>query len=279
MQENIKERNGVISQDVSEGFDEFLMMREVIKKSDLPKIDFSNTERAKATEYNPNGMITSSEKIAEMFERTLQALETIGVTKDDMQQITRDYVKMICFDYLTNQTDRNDGNYGILFKDGRASFAPLIDCDYILHDSSDKDNDINFTYSQRCDRDALMSFVASKYPELVQDFFNIVENNKVGISKIISDCFSTEMQEKYGNITSKNIDGLRRIIELVKQEKVSQTRKDEFRRDIPIEKNSMLEDCMQDSRTLLSEEQATTKFTKEEIRGKNEEKTETKTPI
>ena len=201
------------------------MMREVIKKSDLPKINFSNTERAKATEYNPNGMITSLEKITEMFERPLQALETIGVTKDDMQQITRDYVKIICFDYLTNQTDRNDGNYGILFKDGRASFAPLIDCDYILHDPSDKDNDINFTYSQRCDRDTLMSFVASKYPELVQDFLNTVENNKAGISKIISDCFSTEMQEKYGNITSKNIDGLRRIIEFVKQEKDNQTQK------------------------------------------------------
>lgn len=207
-------KKGIISQDVSEGFDQFMMMRQVIKESKLPKIDFSDSERARATVYNPNGMVTSTEKITEMFELPLQALETIGVTKDDMQEITKDYVKMICFDYLTNQTDRNDGNYGVLVKDGKVSFAPLIDCDYILHDPTDIDNDINFTNSVRCDRNILMSIVAKRYPELVQEFSNSVKTNRQEIFRAISESFSPEMQQKYGSILDNNISELQRIVEL-----------------------------------------------------------------
>ena len=105
-------------------------------------------------------------------------------------------------------------------KNGKVSFAPLKNYEKVLKDPTDKENDINFIDNIRCDRTILMSIVASKYPELVQEFFELAIENKTQISNILSESFLPDMQEKYGSIIYENISELQRIIEQVKSKDI-----------------------------------------------------------
>ena len=109
---------------------------------------------------------------------------------------------MICFDFVTNQTDRHDKNYGVILaeQDGKTqvSFAPLFDSDYVFHDESYPDKeDIAFNMGERVDRNALMKLVAEKYPEDVRNFQETLKGNESQIYQIIMENFS-----------DKKIDGI-----------------------------------------------------------------------
>lgn len=197
----------IISQSINENGEDFLMMQE-----------FTNKYKSDADFSKP---IDSREKIKRLIMTPLDSLkkyqeQTPGITDEAVQQFIDSYVDMLCFDYVTNQTDRNFDNFGVLIgNNGAISFAPLIDSDFILNKPSDGNENRGFSMKKDYDKDVAMSVLYELFPERVQSFRSRLYFNENEIQSILNTHFSEDMlfgQGNYHNIFAQNVQQFYELI-------------------------------------------------------------------
>ena len=206
----------IISQSINENDEDFLMMQKFIEK--YPNnTDFSTP-------------IDDKEKIKRLIMMPLLSLKEYQkqnprVTPEMVQQFTDAYVDMLCFDYITNQTDRNFDNFGVIIgKDGYISFAPLIDSDFILNKPSDGENTRSFSMQKKYNKDVAMSVLYELFPHRVQQFRSQLYFNENELQDILKTHFSEDMlwgKGDYYNIVAQNIKQFYELIPSISMAKFS----------------------------------------------------------
>lgn len=165
------------------------------------KENIEGIERGIIPEFYANkGRVISAEAISVLVDLPINAINEKVTNEEERAAFKDEYIKMLCFDFITNQTDRHDKNYGILLTSGengiKTEFAPIFDSDYILHDASYPDkNDMAFNMSEKVDRKVLMQVVTEKYPEEVKAFQERLNVNEEQIYSIIQENFSGQKIE------------------------------------------------------------------------------------
>lgn len=214
------DRTFIISQSVNENGSQFVMFNrfhQLVKQKEQ-ELGLQNSEIAPKTERDKiKRLITSPiltiKRYSEMYPGKM--------SEEDVEAFTDEYIKMICFDYIINQTDRNDQNYGVLLDaNGRISFAPLIDTDYVLPNPSDP-NQLPFSLNKKYNKNEAMSVLCELYPQEVEDFMRKVNESKDTIFEILETYLSPDMLRGKGNyvsIISHNIQALEKIVSNRNQE-------------------------------------------------------------
>ncbi len=210
------DRPYIISQSINENGEDFLMMQE-----------FTNKYKSDTDFSKP---IDSREKIKRLIMTPLGSLKRYqeqnpGITDETVEQFIDSYVDMLCFDYVTNQTDRNFDNFGVLIENnGAISFAPLIDSDFILNKPSDGKENRGFSMKKDYDKDVAMSVLYELFPERVQEFRSRLYFNENEIQSILNAHFSEDMlfgQGNYHNILAQNIKHFYELIPNISISKAS----------------------------------------------------------
>lgn len=189
----------IISEDVAGENKTFLTMQEFNEKY--------GSEWPRAQELD--------EKLKNLIQYPIQAVENYSDSEIDCEKFRQDYIRMICFDYITNQTDRNDGNYGVLIGINReVSLAPIFDSDYILKDPSVPENNNPFSLNKKYDKDDGLGVLASLYPKEVAEFLEQLNAKESEIMEIADEFLSVDMLDgkgNYRNLLSRNIERFREI--------------------------------------------------------------------
>ena len=109
------------------------------------------------------------------------ALDFINIPEHEKEQIKKDYFKMIVFDLIINQADRNNSNYGIIYNEEtkETRFSPLFD-NSTIHIPGIPDNLCNLS-GCLIDRRRMISCLLDNYPEYVNDIINPIVDNKENI--------------------------------------------------------------------------------------------------
>lgn len=156
------------------------------------------------------------EKIANQIQYQIQSVENSGASKEDCDKFREDYIRMICFDYITNQTDRNDGNYGVLIsQNGEVSLAPIFDSDYILNDPSTPEYSNSFSLNKKYDKDEALRILVGLYPKETRDSLDLLgkkENELIGIAEAYLSEDMLNGKGNYREILSNNIQKFREIV-------------------------------------------------------------------
>ena len=152
---------------------------------------FSEVTDAIVNNKNPEIEILYNQVI-EMRKRTGQTFyhgngqpEVRPVLEDEKEQIKKDYFKMIIFDLLINQADRNNSNYGIIrnTKTQETRFSTLFD-NSTIHIPGIPENYYNLN-GCLIDRKQMLICLLDNYPEYVSDIINpIVDNQESILSRI-----------------------------------------------------------------------------------------------
>lgn len=213
--ENTGERTYIISQSVNENGEEFLMMNDFSKmvKEQKRAMRIQDDEKKKGD--------TTLEKIKGLINLPIRTLEDYSrlngscISEEEEKGFIDDYVKMICFDYITNQTDRNDGNYGVLINNQKVSFAPLIDSDYVLTDPS-AENQKPFSLHKKYNKDDGLKALYELQPERVKNFWSTFVKNRDAIMEILQVYLSEDMLYGKGKYQEIITDNIRKFEELTK---------------------------------------------------------------
>lgn len=116
-----------------------------------------------------------------------------NMSDKEKKSYKQNYFKMLVFDFLTNQLDRNSENFGILIlKDKRIQFAPLYDNGCVVDYEHLNENSARFMM-KICDKKAFIQVLFKYYFDEIKDF----------IEKMIG---SKEIQAKIENIIDVYLD-------------------------------------------------------------------------
>jgi len=187
---------GTISENVAGKNETLIMLSEIIDtllEINSPEVkDLANTIvgiREKNTKrfQKKDGMIlerpvlTEEADICQIVDMFPLALDLINVPSDQRKAIKKDYFKMIIFDILTNQVDRNNNNYGIVHnkKNGHTRFSELFDNSTIyIPGLPQTHHNLNGFLIERT---ALINCLISNYGEDVNDIISHLIEKKDGI--------------------------------------------------------------------------------------------------
>ena len=121
---------------------------------------------------------------------------------DNKEEIIRDYIRMCYFDALIGNKDRNVNNYGLVRKeDGSYTFAPLFDSATVS--MPDTDESLWQINEYLIDRDATLKYIATEYPQYVEDMLNI-DISEV-MTSMSSDILSDDEFNKFNRIVLNSL--------------------------------------------------------------------------
>lgn len=155
-------------------------------------------------------VLEDEEDIKQIIEMFPKALDLISVPSEERENIKKEYFKMIIFDILTNQVDRNNDNYGIVYdkKNGTTRFSKLFDNSTIYIPGLP-----NTHYCLNgflIDRKLLMGCLLDNYGEYVNDIVApIVENREAVLEKTRSlsqKTLTPSEQEMFMPLFEKNLN-------------------------------------------------------------------------
>lgn len=170
-------------------------------------------------------VLENEEDIKQIIEMFPKALDLISVPSDQRENIKKEYFKMVIFDILTNQVDRNNDNYGIVYdkKNGTTRFSELFDNSTIYIPG--------LPQTHYClngfliDRKNLIGCLLDNYGKYVDDIVTpLVENRETIIERTRSlsqKTLITSEQEMFMPLFEKNLND---VCELSK-EKTTSTKK------------------------------------------------------
>lgn len=135
---------GTISKNVARENETLIMLSEIIEtlmEEEKPEVieiasQINEIKNRNVQQFHKkNGMIEEraileeEEDIKQIIEMFPKALDLISVPTEQKENIKKEYFKMIIFDILTNQVDRNNNNYGIVYdkKNETTRFSELFD--------------------------------------------------------------------------------------------------------------------------------------------------------
>lgn len=167
-------------------------------------------------------VLEEEEDIKQIIEMFPKALDLISVPSEQRENIKKEYFKMIIFDILTNQVDRNNDNYGIIYdkKNGTTRFSELFDNSTIYIPGLP-----NTHYCLNgflIDRKLLMGCLLDNYGEYVNDIVApIVENREAVLEKTRSlsqKTLTPSEQEMFMPLFKKNLND---VCEMTKERTTS----------------------------------------------------------
>lgn len=167
-------------------------------------------------------VLEDEEDIKQIIEMFPKALDLISVPSEQRDNIKKEYFKMIIFDILTNQVDRNNDNYGIVYdkKNGTTRFSELFDNSTIYIPGLP-----NTHYCLNgflIDRRLLMGCLLDNYGEYVNDIVApIVENREAVLEKsrsLSQKTLTPSEQEMFMPLFEKNLND---VCEMTKERTTS----------------------------------------------------------
>lgn len=155
-------------------------------------------------------VVENEEDICQIIDMLPIALDLINVPSEQREEIKRNYFKMLVFDVLTNQVDRNNNNYGIVHnKKSRTSrFADLFDNSAIYIPGLPQTHyNLN---GFLIDRKLFFACLMDNYGEYVNDIVvPIVENKEILVERtegLSRRSLSEQEQQFFMPLFKKNIE-------------------------------------------------------------------------
>lgn len=155
-------------------------------------------------------VVENEEDICQIIDMLPIALDLINVPSEQREEIKRNYFKMLVFDVLTNQVDRNNNNYGIVHnkKSGTTRFADLFDNSTIYIPGLPQTHyNLN---GFLIDRKLFFTCLMDNYGEYVNDIVTpIVENKETLVERterLSKRSLSEEEQQFFMPLFKKNIE-------------------------------------------------------------------------
>ena len=138
--------------------------------------------------------------------------DQFDVDEIKMKELKKQYLKILVFDYITNQTDRSLGNVNLVVDGDSISFAELYDNGCVFN------NDIGdgniYLLDHICSRESFINAIFKYYYNDIEEYLKIYLNKKNYIEKI-DDILKNNLNEDnykwYFNKVNTNID---KVIEL-----------------------------------------------------------------
>ena len=115
----------------------------------------------------------------EIINKSIEILKSLPtISQEDIKTITKDYLNMIIFGYITNQVNRNLNNYGLICnkKTRKYYFAPLFE-NCIISMPNLKEKQCNFN-GVICDRNKLIDSLFDDFYDKVKNKVEFIVNNK-----------------------------------------------------------------------------------------------------
>ena len=231
---------GIISKNVAKENESFMMFSNVcdaIMENKNPELEVLYKQvvdmrnRTNQTFYNSKGeaferpVLEDEKDIMLVINMFPMSLDYINIPEQEKEQIKKDYFKMIVFDLLINQADRNNSNYGIIHNNAtkETRFSTLFD-NSTIHIPGIPENYCNLN-GCLIDRKQMIFCLLNNYPEYVSDIINpLVDNKEVILSKtekVAQQELTSKEQEWFMPLFRKNINTMAEaVIEKRNQPKV-----------------------------------------------------------
>ena len=137
--------------------------------------------------------------VINLFIRIIQKLNL-----ENEEDIKRDYIRMCFLDSLTGNKDRVSGNFGLVKKKNKFTFAPLFDSSTISYPGVD-DNLVQIN-KYFIDRNDLLNYVVNKYPHYINDILNIdMKNVKQSLGMLSSKVLNEKDREWFDSMVTNRI--------------------------------------------------------------------------
>ena len=221
---------GIISKNVAKENETLMMfsdITDVIGKEKTPELEvlfnqvLDMRKRTGKVFYHSNGqpeekpVLEDEKDIMLAINMFPTSLDYINIPEEEKEQIKKDYFKMIVFDLLINQADRNNSNYGIIYNSetGKTRFSTLFD-NSTIHIPGVPDN---YCSLNGCliDRKQMISCLIDNYPEYVSDIINPIVDNQESIltrtEKLSQQVLTPKEQEWFMPLFRNNINTLTEI--------------------------------------------------------------------
>lgn len=231
---------GIISKNVAKENESLMMFSNVcdaIMENKNPELEVLYKQvvdmrnRTNQTFYNSKGeaferpVLEDEKDIMLVINMFPMSLDYINIPEQEKEQIKKDYFKMIVFDLLINQADRNNSNYGIIHNNAtkETRFSTLFD-NSTIHIPGIPENYCNLN-GCLIDRKQMIFCLLNNYPEYVSDIINpLVDNKEVILSKtekVAQQELTPKEQEWFMPLFRKNINTMAEaVIEKRNQPKV-----------------------------------------------------------
>ncbi len=125
---------GIISENVYNPNETLYMYSEITKfiNKDAEEFKALKKELERISENKENvykiPVVESPEDINIVLDSFLQVIGSLKISSDDKRNIRQDYFNMIMLDFIVNNVDRNQNNYGLIISEyGEVRFSPLFD--------------------------------------------------------------------------------------------------------------------------------------------------------
>lgn len=221
---------GIISKNVA-GEKESLMMfssiTDVIVENKTPELEVLYNQvidmrnRTSQTFYHNNGepferpVLEDEKDILLAINMFPMSLDYINIPQEEKEQIKKDYFKMIIFDLLINQADRNNSNYGIIHNNEtkQTRFSTLFD-NSTIHIPGILENYYNLN-GCLIDRRQMISCLLDHYPEYVNDIINPIVDNQESIlsrtEKVSEKVLTQQEQEWFMPLFRNNLNTMKEV--------------------------------------------------------------------
>ncbi len=221
---------GIISKNVAKENESLMMfskVTDVIMENKSPELEMIYNQvidmrnRTNQTFYNSKDetferpVLEDEKDIMLAINMFPMSLDYINIPEQEKEQIKKDYFKMVVFDLLINQADRNNSNYGIIHNSDtkETRFSTLFD-NSTIHIPGIPENYYNLN-GCLIDRKQMISCLLDNYPEYVGDIINPLVDNKDSIlsrtERVASQELTQKEQDWFMPLFRKNINTMAEV--------------------------------------------------------------------
>lgn len=159
----------------------------------------------KTSKDNP---LTKIEDVRVVIESGINILkDQFNISEENLKELKKEYLKILLFDFATNQTDRSLNNVNLMFDGNNISFAPLYD-NGCVYNKELGDNNI-YLLDHICTREAFINAIFKYYFDEIENSVKLYLNKKNYIEKI-QDILKNNLNEEnykwYYKKINNNID-------------------------------------------------------------------------
>lgn len=132
-----------------------------------------------------------------------------GLSDEQMKSIKKDYINILLFDYITNQTDRSLENINLEFYGDKVSFAPLYDNGCVYNEEIGKNNICLLDFI--CNRQAVIKTLFKYYYKEISENISLYlnrDNYISNIERVIKKNLSEKNAKWYLSLLNRNINQL-----------------------------------------------------------------------
>lgn len=221
---------GIISKNVAKEKETLMMFSNItdaIAENKTPELEMlfnqviDMRKRTSQTFYHSNGhpearpVLEEEKDIMLAINMFPMSLDYINIPEEEKEQIKKDYFRMIVFDLLINQADRNNSNYGIIHNNEtkETRFSTLFD-NSTIHIPGIPENYYNLN-GCLIDRKQMISCLLDNYSEYVSDIINPIVNSQESIlsrtEKVATGVLTEKEQEWFMPLFRNNLDTMKEI--------------------------------------------------------------------